>query len=85
MKESVNKDEMDEVRVELIMRTQGSGYLKVPKKIKEMVQEDFEKHFVELPSPKLFFEVKDGKLKMLYEFDLEGKYDGEVDNKYVSG
>lgn len=79
------KDEdMKKVSMELIMRSQGTGYLKVPKRIKDSVLEECGKSFTELASPELSWNIENGELKLVYSFDLDDDYDGEVKDEYIS-
>ncbi len=68
-------ENLEEAKVELVMRTQGTGYLKVPSKVKEKIREKHGIEIKDLPEGNLKYKVTDGEIELLYKFEMEDEKD----------
>lgn len=82
MKEIEN---LEKVNMDLVMRSQGSGYLKIPSSVRNEVRRKFGLEIKELPLPSFSFKANEGEKEVIFRFrfDMEEKYDKETKNEYV--
>lgn len=67
-KKLVYKD-MEKTTEDNIVRSLGTGYLKVPEIVKQLIQKKYNKKVNELPAPETYYNTTKRKIRIMYVFD----------------
>lgn len=71
------KDSKKKTEEELIAKSPGYGYLKVPAEIRKKIEKEHSLKVCDYPNPDAFFEFKEGKLELTYKFVFPQQEEGE--------
>lgn len=71
MPEEYKNSKKKKAEEDLIAKSPGYGYLKVPQEVRKLIEDKYSKKVSDYPNPDAFFVFKDGRLELTYEIDFE--------------